>query len=131
MLPSSSEDIVNASYDFWTTECLIDELAFCLSSVASYVIKEDTNHIHITHKYSDQAEWMSHRINVWKPTPEFVINVSDLTTRLKKELKEISSTPDTLNYVITQAVDRLFEAVNFELYHRSSIGGKLRWRLDP
>ena len=131
MFPNSSVDTVHASYDFWTTERLVDELAFCLSSVASYVIQEDTNQIHITHKYSDQAEWMSHRMSVWKPTPEFVINVSDLTTRLKKELKQISSTPDTLNYVVTQAVARLFEGVNFELYHRSGIVGKLRWRLDP
>ena len=131
MFSNSSGDTVQASYDFWTTERLIDELAFCLSAVASYVIEEDTNHIHITHKYSDQAEWMSHRINVWKPTPQFVINISDLTTRLKKELKEISSTPETLNYVITQAVARIFEGVNFEFYHRSGIAGKVRWRLDP
>jgi hypothetical protein len=128
---TSSEDTIKVSYDFWTIGCLIDELAFCLSSVASYVIKEDTNQIHITHKYYDQAEWMFHRINVWKPTPEFVINISDLTTRLKKELKEISSTPETLNDVITQAVARIFEAVNFELYHKSGIAGKLRWRLEP
>ena len=131
MSPISSEDTVKASYDFWTTGHIIDELAFRLSSVASYVIKEDTNKILISHKYYDQAEWLSHRINVWKPTPEFVINVSDLTSRLKKELKEISSTPETLNHVVTQAVARIFEAVNFELYHKSGIAGKLRWRLDP
>jgi hypothetical protein len=125
MSPSSSKDTVKASYDFWTTECLIDELAFCLCSNASYIIKEDSNQIHITHKYSDQAEWMFHRINIWKPTPEFVINISDLTSRLKKELNEISSTPETLNYVVTQAVARIFESVNFERYHRSSIAGKL------
>ena len=131
MFPNSSVDTVQASYDFWTTERLVDELAFCLSSVASYIIKEYTNQIHIIHKYSAQAEWMFHRINIWKPTPEFVINISDLTSRLKQELKEISSTPETLNYVITQAVAKIFEAVNFEYYHRSGIAGKLRWRLDP
>jgi hypothetical protein len=128
---TSSEDAVKASYDFWTTEHLIDELAFHLSSFNSCIINESTHEIHITNKYHDQAEWMSHRINVWKPTPEFVINVSDLTTRLKKELKEISSSPETLNYVVTQAVARIFEAVNFELYHKSGIAGKLRWRLEP
>jgi hypothetical protein len=131
MLLTSSHDTVKASYDFWTKGRLIDELTFRLSSFNSCIIKEDTHEIHITHKYHDQAEWMFHRINVWKPTPEFVINVSDLTTRLKKELKEISSNPETLNDVVTQAVARIFEAVNFELYHKSGIAGKLRWRLEP
>ena len=56
-------------------------------------------------------------IPISKPSPQFIIYVSDLTPRLKQELEELTTTPQTLNYVVTQAVGRIFENLDFEYYH--------------
>lgn len=127
----SSTKAIQSSYEFWTKEKLIDELVLCLGSASSYDINEATKKIYITHKYYDQAEWYIYRINVYKPTPQFIINLSDLTNRIKKEIVSLRSTPTTLNEVMTTAVRRIVESVNPEYYHLNGIYGKIRWRLEP
>jgi hypothetical protein len=126
----SSRNATESLYEFWTKEKLIDKLVSCLGSVNSYDINEVTKQIYITHKYYDYAEWFIYRINVYKPTPQFIINRSDLTNRLKKEIASLRSTPTTLNEVITTAVRRIIESVNPEYYHLNGIHGKIRWRLE-
>jgi hypothetical protein len=129
--PYSSTKAIQSLYEFWTKEKLIDELVLCLGSVSSYDLNEVTKQIYITHKYYDHAEWFIYRINVYKPTPQFIINRSDLSNRLKKEIVCLRSTPTTLNEVMTTAVRRIVESVNPEYYHLSGIHGKIRWRLEP
>ena len=129
--PYSSTKAMQSLYEFWTKEKLIDELVLCLGSVNSYDVNEVTKQIYITHKYYDHAEWFIYHINVYKPTPQFIINQSDLTNRLKKEIVSLRSTPTTLNEVMTTTVRRIVESVNPEYYHLSGIHGKIRWRLEP
>ena len=57
------------------------------------------------------------KIGAFKPVPAFVVNLSDLTPKLIKELYELEDLDR--NYVIRQAVARIFEDVNFELWHNS------------
>ncbi|HZD83872.1 MAG TPA: hypothetical protein VE076_13450, partial [Nitrososphaeraceae archaeon] len=113
----------------YTTTGLTDELVFCLSSVNSYRIDEDTKQIHITHKYYDQAEWLIYRIPIQKPTPQFVINISDLPNKIKRELEDLIPTPKTLEKVLIQAAGQIFENVNFRYYHLS-VAKHLQVRLE-
>ena len=122
---------VEISDEFWTTNRLIDKLVNRLGSKNIYNINEDSKEIRITHKYYDQAEWVLYHINIHKPAPQFVINLSDLSRKLKEEISSLRSTPTTLNEVITAAVRRILEAVNPEYYHVNGIHGKVKWRFDP
>jgi hypothetical protein len=130
-VPCSSQKALESAYDFWTLEKIVDELVYRLGSINSYVINNVTKHISISHKYYDQAEWLIYRINVWRPIPEFIINKSDLTHRLKKEIADLRSTPTTLNEVMTEVVRRILEAVDSRYYRVSSIYGNVRWRIEP
>ena len=117
--------------ELWTNNCISDKLVYCLGSTSDYEINEDTKEIRITHKYYDHAEWVLYHINTHKPPPQFVINRSDLTRKLKKEIASLRSTPTILNDVITTAVRRILEVINPEYYHVNGIYGKVKWRLDP
>jgi hypothetical protein len=132
MILNSLEKGMNMTFDSkqWTTAALEDELTFCLCSVNLYVIKEDTKEIHISHKYYDQAESIIYRINVWQPPPVFVINVSDLTLRLNKELKKLMISPEALNGVVIQSIGRIFENIDERYYHLSGIMNRIKWRFE-
>jgi hypothetical protein len=56
-------------------------------------------------------------IGACKPVPKFIINLSDLTHELKKELADLDIA--TRNFVIKQSVGRIFEDINSRLYHNS------------
>jgi hypothetical protein len=116
--------------DQWTIAALEDELTFCLSSAKSFSINDKTKVIHIVHKYYEQAEEIIYRINVWGPRPVFVINISDLTPRLRMELNKIKSTPQALNEVVICAIGRILESIHERYYHLSGIIGKIRWRFE-
>jgi hypothetical protein len=128
---NSLEKGMNMTFDSkqWTTAALEDELAFCLCSVKLYF--KDTKEIHIIHKYYDQAESMIYRINVWQPPPVFVINLSDLTPKLKNELENLLVTPETLNRVVIHAICRIFENIDERYYHLSGIMNRIKWRFEP
>jgi hypothetical protein len=57
----------------------------------------------------------------------FIINVSDLTPRIVDELSKRDA--HSRGYILRQAAGRIFEEVNFELYHLSVAKG-LRVRLE-
>jgi hypothetical protein len=126
--------VANFKYDDvdsnYTTRALIDELFFCLCSVNAFTIDGNTKEIRISHKYYDQAEWLIYRVPIWKPAPHFIINISDLTAKLKKELEDLISTPDTLEKILIKAVGRIFENVDFRYYHLS-VAKNLAVRLVP
>ena len=114
--------------DAWTTEHLVDKLFLHLASK-----KENTstaNGRSVTfRKYYRQARDLMKWIPIAKPSPQFIIHVSDLTPRLIRELEELTATPTVLNYVVTQAVGRIFESLDFEYYHLS-VAGCLTWRFE-
>lgn len=106
-----------AANEFWTIECLVDRLFLRLAE-----IKESINHkdkkIHIR-KYYRQARELFKWIPIAKPSPAFIIYISDLTPELKAELEQLITPPENLRYVLTQAVGRVFENLDFEYYHLS------------
>jgi hypothetical protein len=78
-------------------------------------------------KYYRRARELLYRIPLWQPTPEFEVVESDLTEKLRKELQENTSN-EWRQDVLKQAVERIFENVNFRYYHLS-VARLLRVRL--
>jgi hypothetical protein len=118
---------VPVSGEEWTTECLIDELFLCLCRTKEeitidrgfYVNGQRSVRILTVRKYYRRArlevlKWIQRGA---RPTPDFIINVNDLAPKIVQEIESIACTPATLHYVLTQAVGRIFENLDFESYH--------------
>jgi len=117
----------------WTNECTIEEVYYDLVSVKieatalEYFGDHKTFHYR---KYVAQAreliKWIP--INI-KPQP-FKINISDLSPEVQQHLEYEykNSDEETFNYILRQAVGRIFESLAFRLYHRS-IAKKLAVKL--
>ena len=117
-----------------TTAAIFDELVYQLSSASSFTIDENTGHIHITHKYYDRAEIVLYRINIWNPStpPVFIINCSDISPVLQKELEQLKrSDPRLFDRVVTDTIQALMEGINERYYHVSGVAYKISWRFDP
>jgi len=126
-LPNSSIEHESPT-EFWTIECFVDELLFDLIRVKETVYNEGKE-IHVR-KYYKQARDLFKWIPIARPSPVFMIYISDLTPELKAQLKElIAKSPDSLPYILTQAVGRIFENLDFQYYHMS-IARNLRVRLE-
>jgi hypothetical protein len=106
----------------WTTECLVDELFLCLACFTE-IIKDKQGQTLTVKKYSQHAYELLPRIPVAKPTPTFIIYLSDLSPKLLQELKD--SGKEERRYVVMQAIGRIFENINSRLYHLS-IAQKLK-----
>lgn len=101
--------------ELWTTECLVDQLFLCLAGITD---NNNDRSIPIK-KYYSQARSLMKWIPIARPAPEFVINISDLGLKVRKEIESIINTPTTLQYVLPQAVGRIFENIDFNYYHLS------------
>jgi hypothetical protein len=111
----------------WTTEYIIDRLFFeMIESRDDAQGWEDYESKGQMKKYYDRAH-DAIKMTAGRPSPIFVINTSDLTIRLKKELSELKA--DTLDYVITEAMGRVCENVNSKLYHLT-LKKCLGWRFE-
>jgi hypothetical protein len=106
---------------------LIDDLYLSLLSTKETVTDNSGRGI-VSNKYYLQAWKLQGLISVGHPPPLFVIMLSDLNPKLKQALKDIDE--ETKNYVLNQAIGRIFENINPRLYPLS-IARRLRWRLDP
>jgi len=116
--------------DKWATECLVDEVFLNLAAIKEIItIEEKSRSIRIK-KYYRQARELMKWIPIARPSSEFVVYIGDLTPKVRKEIESIISYPKTLQYVITQAVGRIFENLDFEYYH-FSIARNLRVRFEP
>jgi hypothetical protein len=109
--------------DLWTEECLIDEL-FLLLAATKKIVKQNDKFITV-YKYYTQARQLMEWIRIANPTPEFIVNISDLTPRIISELKAL----DDPRYVLKSAVGRIFENIDPRRYHLS-IARKLKVRLS-
>jgi hypothetical protein len=113
----------------WTDSRLISVLKLHLSTVDSYEPNNtdllNTGKKFDSRKYYNQA-YHYLRLGACNPIPDFLISLSDLTPRLVKELSYLES--QDRNYVLKQAVGRIFEDINTELYH-DSISKALRVKL--
>jgi hypothetical protein len=105
--------------EYWTEECLIDELTLRLASVTYPVAHADpvTNNLKTLtiHKYYHQASVLRKYIAAAQPTPSFVISVSDLTPEIIAQLQMVPYP----QLILKQVVGRIFENLDFELYHLS------------
>jgi hypothetical protein len=114
----------------WTIECLIDELSLNLASTKETITNDKGRAITIR-KYYSQARQLMKWIPVARlPSNEFVINICDLAPKVIKEIESVIDSPRTLQYVLTQAVGRIFENLDFEYYH-TSIAKNLRVKIMP
>jgi hypothetical protein len=121
--------IESESPDFWTLECFVDKIFLRLVEVKETVHNEGKE-IHVK-KYYRQAREKFQWISIAKPSPAFIIYISDLTQEIKTQIEQLmaTSSPDNLRYVLTQAVGRIFENLDFEYYHLS-IARNLRVRIE-
>jgi hypothetical protein len=106
---------------YWIEEYLIEEVFLRLAGT-KILVKHDGKSVSV-HKYYSQALRLQKWIPIAKPTPEFVINASDLTVRLVSELKALDEAG--AQYVLKQAVGHIFENINSRQYHLS-IARKLK-----
>jgi hypothetical protein len=99
----------------WLTSYLIDHLSQHLATYTEVKTNSEDETIHVC-IYYDQALQML-KIGSYDPVPPYVINFSHLTPRLQTELDQLHDLDFT--YVLKQAVSRIFEDINLELYHNS------------
>ena len=119
---STVEEKTRVVKEAWSTGRLIDELFLELDNVREIDEKSGTT----KRKYEEQAKWLIYRIPVYRPVPAFVINLSDLSTRIKEELADLNDT--TLDYVLKETIGRIFEGVD-QRYFRLSAKRFLRWEI--
>jgi 16S rRNA G966 N2-methylase RsmD len=75
-----------------------------------------TEKIYDNRKYYNQAHSLL-KIGALRPVPSFLISVSDLYPELLKELRVLDKRDR--NFVLKQAVGRIFEDINSKMYHES------------
>jgi hypothetical protein len=111
----------------WTTEYVVDRLFFEMLEIKDEAEGwDDYPHNGQKKKYYDRGA-DAIKMAAGRPSPIFVINISDLTWRLKLELAGLSR--DTLDYVVRQSVERICENVNSKLYHLT-LKRSLGWRFE-
>ena len=104
-----------------TKACLVDRLKQHLVSIESQEEGKYDNR-----KYYNQAHNLL-KICAFQPIPYFIVHLSDLSPGLITELYNLDSRDRA--FVLKQAVGRIFEDVNFEIYH-NSVSRVLKVRLQ-
>jgi hypothetical protein len=81
----------------------IDQLYLCL-------MKAKGNH------YQRQAWDLMRKIPLYNPRPSFEIRISDLSQEVQKELTDRWNYKDAIDYILKEAVDRIFRNINEDYY---------------
>lgn len=108
--------------DEWTTGRLIDELFLELDNIK---VRDEKNGL-TKRKYEERTKWLIHRIPVYRPAPPFIVNLSDLSTRIRQELADLEN--ETLDHVLKETIGRIFEGVD-QRYFRLSVRRFLKWEI--
>jgi hypothetical protein len=106
----------------WTTNRLEEELYLHLVKVN----QRDENDGSIKRKYVQQAKYLIYRIPLGRPTPSFIVSLTDLSDKIKSELEGLDN--QSLDEVMKDAIGRLFESIN-ERYYLLSVKKLLKWKL--
>ena len=115
----------------WSLAKIENELLLHLSSYAE-AERLDKNEILIRHPYQEEAEFILYWINLAKPIPTFIIFESILSKKLRHELIDIKKYDiNEFNRIVTNALKRLYETIDYEYFHLGGIGGKIYWRFLP
>jgi hypothetical protein len=96
----------------WAEQCLIDILFLELATTKSLVFHSGRCGI-IVYKYYNQAFALYKWIPIARPAPKFVVDSSDLSTRVFAELKVLENS----QIVLKQAVGRIFQNLDEPYYH--------------
>jgi len=94
-------------YLCWSTNYLVDRLKQRLASV----VDSFDNRIY----YFQALKYLT--AGACDPVPPFIVNLSDMTPRLTDELNALDHS--TRKFVLKQAVGRIIEDIDFQLYHNS------------
>jgi hypothetical protein len=114
--------------ELWTTARFKDEFFLCLTKVIdpnrSNSIINDRCVFLADLKYYQQARKLRPWISISKPAeliPPFIINISDLTPRIRKELKEFVefNNAKELNFLLKEIATKFFENIDYEYAHDS------------
>jgi hypothetical protein len=128
---SGLEDISELVCPVLSNAAIRDELAFQLGSAVTCDIT-DNGMISIDHKYSILANYVLYRMCIWISPPVFVINTSDLSQLLYRELEQLKKCdPKGFDRTVTEAVQLLMEGMNERYYHISGVAYKFIWRFEP
>lgn len=115
--------------EYWTENALVEELFLQLACTKKTAVARNRlsrKYVVVTdYKYYQQALKLRRWIPIARPPPEFVVNLSDLSSRVIVELKVLQNTQD----VLKQAVGRIFENIDEQQYHLS-IASQLKVRLE-
>jgi hypothetical protein len=124
--------ILNYKYNNpWSSSKKEDELFLHLSSYPETEIL-NKNEILIRHPYQEEAEFLLYQINLAKPIPNFIIFDCLLPKKLRQELIDVKNYDiEEFNRIVTNALKRLYESIDYEYFHLSGIGGKIYWRFLP
>jgi len=105
----------NPEYSGMTEACIVDRLKGNLATITKCLTVIDTK-IYDNRKYYNQAHNLL-KIGACRPVPPFQVSVSDISPELLKELHVLDKSDR--KFVLKQAVGRIFEDINSELYHNS------------
>ncbi len=114
-------DEIHEYVDLWSISYLIDmikkQLATAKQSIANAneSCSNDKGPVE-SRIYYDQAYKML-KIGAFRPAPPYIIFLRDLNPKIIKELYSLDE--DRRGYVLKQAVGRIFEDVNSDIYHNS------------
>jgi hypothetical protein len=111
--------------EYWSAEYLSERLYYCLSGT-KLVIEYQDKKVTIR-KYYNQALRLWKWIPISRPPLKFLINTSDLNSKLLIELQLLDGW--TLDYVVKLAVGRIFEDIDSK-YYRRYIAKRLRVEFD-
>lgn len=126
---TSSSNSLQNFYDNFTPSALADELTLRLSSKFECDIFEDKSrqsYLSIFRPYIEQAKNKIYHINVFNPPPEFIIKENDIPQTLALALKKLDFF--LMNQIVTEAVIRIYEAVDHDYFHINGLYGKIKWR---
>jgi hypothetical protein len=103
----------------WTKERIKDELYIELVS-----LKIDGER-----KYENQANYLIYKIPIYRPTPCFIINKSDLSKPLLKELSSLSH--KDLDKIIKDVVSDLYESIDRDYFLlQIKRSGLILWKIE-
>lgn len=121
----------------WTISKIEEELVFHLSSYCDTGIKEGVSSINnnvkeivIKHPYQEQARSILYKINLANRPLVFNLYNNTLSPKLRKELNHLYKTnKEAFNEIVTNAVKRLYESIDYQYFHINGIGGKIVWTI--
>ena len=123
---ANQKELGDEHREYWSFNYLVEEILLQIASL-KVLVAHNGKQISI-YKYYSQALRLKKWIPIAKAPVEFIINVSDLTTRILAELKALG--PEESQQVLKLAVVQIFENIVGPKYTHRNIARNLRVRLD-